>query len=139
MYLWARDILGKAGALVAAVAYTFATYRFRELYYQGNYAQFLAWSLYPWILFFFRRLSVSPSRSLLGAALLSYSALLLSHNISAMLFTPFLGLYVLWHSLANGRKPFAFYPLIALTGAIAVGAVFLVPALGRRGIRRCNP
>ncbi|MGH2541927.1 MAG: hypothetical protein ACRDIB_03970, partial [Ardenticatenaceae bacterium] len=88
------------------------------------------WSLYPWILFFFYRLASRPTRAYFLAALVSYSLLLMTHNISAMLFTPFLGLYVLWQAIAHRNTPFAFYPLVAFVGAIGVAAVFLVPALG---------
>ncbi|MDQ4077362.1 MAG: 6-pyruvoyl-tetrahydropterin synthase-related protein, partial [Chloroflexota bacterium] len=132
MYVWARDILGRAAALVAAVAYGFATYRFRELYFQGNYAQFLAWSLFPWVLFFFYRLSVRPSRRYLLGAFFSYALLLLTHNISAMLFSPLLGVYVLWHTWRNRRSRGRFYPLAALVAALGVGAIFLLPALAEK-------
>jgi hypothetical protein len=138
MYVWSRDVLGKTAALVAATAYGFATFRFRELYYQGNYPQFLAWSLYPWIFFFFRRLAVAPTRTSFLAALLSYAALLLSHNISVMLFSPFLGLYVLWHAIANRRNRFWYAPFVAMVGAIALAAVYLLPALAETGYTRVS-
>ena len=61
MYLWARTILGRFGAIVAAAAYAFAAFRFRELYFLGGYPQFLAWALYPIVLYFFLELARRPT------------------------------------------------------------------------------
>ena len=144
MYHWARPPLGPTGALIAAVAYTFAPYRFRELYFQGNYGQFLAWSLYPWILYFFQRLIQAPQRRYLLGATLSYAALLLTHNISTLLFTPLLGAYILWLTILNAKTQrrkdagfsttttflALFYPALAVLGSIGLAAVYLLPALG---------
>lgn len=128
MYLWAQDGVGKEGALVAAVAYTFATWRFRELFYQGNYQQFLAWSLYPWVLFFFHRLAWRPSRAYFLAATLSLAAVMLSHTISAMLFLPFVAAYAA--VLAAYYRERAWMRLMgaALVAALLV-AFFWLPAL----------
>lgn len=134
MYLWAKDIVGREGAIVASAAYTFATYRFRELYFQGNYAQFLAWSLYPWVLFFFRLLWENPRKLNFTGAVFSLMALLLSHNISAMLFGPVLLLYLTCVVFVGGDF-LRFYKnrLLVLIGALllawAGSAVFWLPAL----------
>ena len=95
MYLWAKDILGPHGAIVVAATYVFAAFRFRELYFLGGYAQFLAWALYPWILFFFFRLAVRRQPGDFAGAALSLAGLLLAHNISAMLFLFVFGPYTL--------------------------------------------
>ena len=131
MYTWARDVLGSEGGMVAAVAYTFAIFRFRELYFQGNYQQFLSWSIYPWALFFFHRLAKEPARRYFVGATLSYVAILLTHTISAMLFTPLLAAYGLW--LAAHYRQQAWRHLLA-AGVLAGGlaAIFLLPALAEQ-------
>ena len=48
-YRWARMFTGKAGALVAAAAYTYAPFRFHELWVQTNLSQFAAMALLPWL------------------------------------------------------------------------------------------
>ena len=62
MYNWAREHLSADAAFVAAAAYVLAPYRFRELYVQGNYPQFLAWSLFPWVVLTWRRLVIQGDR-----------------------------------------------------------------------------
>ena len=129
MYLWARDILGPHGAIVAAAAYAFAAFRFRELYFLGGYAQFLAWALYPWILFFFYRLAARRQAGYFVGAALSLAALLLAHNISAMLFLLVFGPYVLGLMIAFRReRAWLVLPVAGLCGA-ALAAVFWLPAL----------
>ncbi len=138
MYLWARDILSRAAAVVAAAAYTFAAYRFRELFIQGNYAQFVAWALFPWILYFWRRLVVEKGRAAFAGAVFSLTALLLAHNISAMLFAPFAAAYVLWQALAHrNARP---WPRLLIGAACAglMGLVFWLPALAETGYTRVH-
>ncbi|MCX7669946.1 MAG: 6-pyruvoyl-tetrahydropterin synthase-related protein [Anaerolineae bacterium] len=121
MYLWAKDILGRPAALVAATAYAFATFRFRELYVQGNYAQFLAWSLYPWILFFFHRLTRQPTPGRFIGAIASLAALLLAHNISALLLAPLLGAYLLGCMFVQRRVRRWRYTVLAALCALGIG------------------
>jgi hypothetical protein len=137
LYFWARDVISRESAIVAAAAYTFATYRFRELYFQGNYAQFLAWSLYPWVLFFFHRLWREPDRLSFAGAVFSLAALNLCHNISTMLFAPVLALYLVSlilleknHSRATLSR--AILLVSAIISAFAVSAIFWVPALAEQ-------
>ncbi len=137
MYFWARDIIGKEGAIVASAAYTFATFRFRELYFQGNYAQFLAWSLYPWVLFFFCRLRREPERLSFAGAVFSLAALILCHNISTMLFVPVLAFYLVCLIFLEENHPGttlsrALLLVSAIISACAISAIFWVPAIAEQ-------
>ena len=63
MYLFARNVLGERGALLAAAAYLYTPFRFREiLLYGGNYPQILAIGLFPWVLWAFERI-IADGRS----------------------------------------------------------------------------
>jgi hypothetical protein len=136
MYLWTRDLLGPRGAVLASAAYVFATFRFRELYFVGGYSQFLAFGLYPLVLYFFQRLAARPSRVHFLGAVLSLAAVLMSHNISAMLFAPVLGVYGLGMAIAYRRS--GAWRRLALAGALglAVSAVFWLPAVGEMRFTR---
>ncbi len=133
MYLWSRDLLGPQGAVVAAAAYTFAPFRFFELYFEGNYAQFLAWSLYPWVFYFFHRLAAKRARGAFAGAAFSLAALLLTHNISAMLFAPALAAYLLWLAFAYRAQHAWRYMGAAALCSLGLGAVFWLPALAEAG------
>ncbi len=96
MFLFARRVYGPYPALLAATVYVYAPYRLREAYIQGNYGQFLGLACYPLIFWAFHGLITDGRPRYLIASALSLAALLLSHNISAMLFAPLLALYLLF-------------------------------------------
>ncbi len=136
MYFWAKDPLGRVGALAAAAAYAFATYRFHALYFQGNYAQFLAWALYPWVLFCYQRLACRPSAAAFFGTVACFSALLLSHNISVMLFVPVAGAYLLYLAIAHRDQRAWLYLGLANLLALSIGLLFWAPALAESGFTR---
>ncbi|RME50343.1 MAG: hypothetical protein D6790_21370 [Caldilineae bacterium] len=141
-YVWTKEFLGSWGAIVAAAAYAFTPFRLRELYFQGNYAQFLAWSIYPFVLFSWYRLVRAPDRNAFWRASLSLAALLLAHNISALLMAPVLLSYVGLWSLKEIRERMQagdswrlavrclMGPLLAGVCAVFISAIFWLPALG---------
>lgn len=134
MYALARQWLGEAGSVLAAAAYTWSPFRLRELYFQGDFAQLLALGLAPVVLFALHRLlATGRFRHLLGATL-AVAALLLSHNISAMLLAPLVVTYGLYLAVT---LPFGWRSPALLAGALLAGgglaAFFLLPALGEMG------
>lgn len=129
MYMWAREYLSRTGAFLAATAYLFATYRFRELFVQGNYPQFFAWSLFPWIMFSFMRLVWYDKHRYMVYASISYSILALTHNISLMLFTPFLVLYVFWIASVKRKWRTLFSGIISIILGFGIASGFWIPAM----------
>ncbi len=138
MYLWARDVYGPRAAIVAAAAYAFATFRFRELYFLGGMAQFLSWSLFPLPFYFFRRLAPSPSRGYLIGAVLSLALVIMSHNIGAMLFTATFVPYAICLGVIYRRE--RAWRRLAVAGLVglALSAVFWLPALGEMAYTRVD-
>ncbi|MFQ5576518.1 MAG: 6-pyruvoyl-tetrahydropterin synthase-related protein, partial [Anaerolineae bacterium] len=138
MYLFARELFGGRGGLLAAAVYLYAPYRLREAYIQGNYGQFWGLAFYPLILWAFHRLVTTGRRRHIPAAALALAGLLLSHNISAMLFAPLFGLYLLLLIVKKG--PSGRPGLAAVGAAIALGlglsAFFWLPAFGEQGLIR---
>jgi hypothetical protein len=130
MYLFAREVLGAKPALLAAAAYVYTPFRFREaLIYGGNYPQILAIALYPWILWAFYKIIAQNKPRYIVAGALSYAGLMLSHNFHALIFTPLLlayALYLMWITKHWGRAKEAG---LALGLGLALSAFFWVPAL----------
>jgi len=149
MYVFAREIVGRKPALLAAAAYAYVPYRFKEAFVQGDYPQLLALALLPLIFWAFYKIIVTrkPGYIVVGACL--YGALIISHNITAMLTSPFLGLYIVWMTLSlaplsprggerNSRRNQVFGKnlisevlpaLAALALALGLTAFFWLPAL----------
>lgn len=97
-YLLARDLFGPQAGIVAAIAYAYAPYQFLDALLRGNIPESVALSLLPLILWAFRRLALNGQRRWFLISAFSLAALYLTHNISSLLFTPFLiaFLCVLW-------------------------------------------
>ncbi|MGC9467078.1 MAG: hypothetical protein ACP5HS_00670 [Anaerolineae bacterium] len=95
MGLWAGEVFTKPSArLLAVAAYTFAPFHLVNVYVRGDsMSEFYAFVWYPLILWALHRIAEHPrpGRILMGA--LSYGALILTHNVSAMIFSPFAILY----------------------------------------------
>jgi hypothetical protein len=96
MFLFARRIFGPGPALVAAAVYVYAPYRLREAYIQGNYGQFTGLAFYPLAFWAFHGLITDGRPRYLVAAALSLAGVLLSHNISSMLFAPLFAAYLIF-------------------------------------------
>lgn len=139
--------------LLAAVAYTTAPFHMVNVYVRGDsLAEFWAMAFYPLVLLAADGLRIADCRlrrknvALLG---LAYAGLILSHNISALIFSPFLLLYLLLkprppktqspgnrlHSLISTLQS----PFLGLLLAFALAAWFFVPALAEKGLAQLGP
>ena len=108
-YLGRRWLGSEWAGLLAAVAYTAAPFHMVNVYVRGDsLAEFWAMAWYPWVLLAAARLVVgggrwSPPATRIALFALAYAALILSHNISALIFSPFLLLYLLLEFVWGSR------------------------------------
>lgn len=129
-------------ALLASAAYTTAPFHLVNVYVRGDsLAEFWAMAFYPLTLWAAEALLERPNRRAWLALATSYAALVLSHNISALIFTPFLALYILlrlpWRAPA-WRTAFSAALTAGLLG-LALSAWFWLPAIGERGLVQLGP
>jgi hypothetical protein len=134
-YLWARDAFGKAGGLIAAVAYAYAPYTLYDAVWRGNLAESLALGALPWAFWRLRRLVQRGNRRNLALAALALAILVLSHNVTALVASLPPAVYGLSTWLAAGRSR---KTLGLLAGALALGlalsAFFWMPAFFERAL-----
>jgi hypothetical protein len=128
-YRLARDLFGARAGWIAALAYGLGPYVLLDVLRRGNLTESVALALLPWLLWSFRRLVLRGRRRDVVLAVLLLSALFLSHNISSLLFAPFLGGYAVllaWLHRERRAWPWAF---AAVALALAITAWFWFPAL----------
>jgi len=98
MYGLARRLLGRPGAVVAAVAYVYIPYRLVDVYVRAAFAEAFCFVWLPLVLWAFYELVQRPtaSRAILGG--LALAGLILTHSAMLLLFAPFFILYLafLW-------------------------------------------
>jgi hypothetical protein len=135
MNLWVSDIFDQPAGFVAAIAAMAAPYTLIDSLVRGNLPEAIALALMPLILWAFRRLLLRGGRKYFALAVLSLAALLLTHNISSLIFVPVLLVYifVLRGACSVKNAQITHYSLLvtlsALVLALALTAFFWLPAL----------
>ncbi len=141
-------------ALVPSVAYSFAPFHMVNVYVRGGLVSgFWAMAWYPWLLVSADALiNAKPGRRLraLVAFSLIFALLIVTHNISALIFVPFLGLYIVISLFVTHRNrqqhdrktPFWILVLMALGAGVlglALSAWFWLPALVEQSLAQLGP
>lgn len=93
MYFLAKYMWGKKGGLIAALFYTYAPYRAVDVYVRGAMGEAWAFVFLPLILLY--TLKVLDGEKKIIQLSLAIAGLLLSHNVSVVMFTPFYFVFLL--------------------------------------------
>ncbi len=152
MYAFVKRLFGREAGLVAAIVYIYTPYHLVDIYVRCAFSEFCAFVFLPLVLWSFLELVESGRIRWVAWAALSYAGLILTHNATAFLFTPFLGVYILFLLLkqmseARYRIPCALssgsYPLSnkvrvglvvgALVLALTLSAFFMLPMFSEMG------
>jgi len=138
MYLLARRFWGKLGGVVAAIFYIYSPYFALDLYVRGALAEAWALMFIPVCIFGFLRLGETGRKNYFLTAVLAYGGLILSHNITTMLFSMFLFLVVggYFIYLVLRKKGFGFFWLViwAIIVSFGVTCFFWLPAIAESGL-----
>lgn len=126
-----RWFASPTAALLASIAYTLAPFHLVNIYVRGDsIAEFWAMAFYPLLLW---AVDVAVERHTRWPLALAYAGLILSHNISAMIFSPFFLLYaaVRWGQTEQKRAS-ATSLLIGTAWGLALAAWFWLPAIAEQ-------
>jgi hypothetical protein len=141
MYVFVKRFWGSGAGLMSAVVYTYVPYRLLDIYVRCAFYEFCAFVFFPLILLFFLELVETGQRRYLALAGLAYAGLILTHVVTAFLFTPLLMAYVLWLVVRKAGASLrqwlrlSGFSLAAAVLALGLSAVFLLPvAVERRYI-----
>ena len=107
MALLARRVLRRPAAVALAVAaYTCAPFHMANVYVRGDsLSEFFAFVWYPLIVWALLAVAERPSLERVSYLAFSYGALILTHNLSAVLFSPFVALLGLWLWIEGAGVP----------------------------------
>lgn len=129
MFLFAQSLWGNFGGLISALFYVYAPYRAADVYTRGAVGEFTAFIFLPLILWAILEFIRQNKKKYLLFLSLSSAGLLLSHNITSLIFAPvavFWAIFLLWHyrkSRLFSQFTFAAFLSFALAG------FFILPVL----------
>lgn len=96
-YGYALDFLSRRAALLASVVYVYVPYHLVNAYYRGDLPEFFAMGWFPAILWAFGRVvrpgTLKQRLPYVVAAAMCYAMLVLTHNLSAYIYTGVLIIY----------------------------------------------
>ena len=143
MFLLATDLWGVAGGVISAIFYLWAPYHSVDVFVRGAMNEAWAFVWFPLIFWSLRRLVQSGKNKYLYWLSFSYAALLLTHNIMVMIFTPVLLLWALYCWWESGHWPWHDGHLFGkqvLAGfwSLALAAFFTIPILFEKKFTHIN-
>lgn len=133
MYIAAQSIWGKYGGFIAALFYLYAPYHAVDIYVRGDVAEFLAYAFIPLLLYGLSEYYKKEKYRYIVVTICAYAAIILSHNLTGLMITPFFGIEILCYGIAFYRKK-KFKQLANIFSipvfAVLVSAFYWLPALG---------
>ncbi len=140
MYFLGRRLFGRSAGLLASVLYTYVPYHLVDVYVRCDLAESFAYIFLPLTLLAMLDVVERGGRRAVALAGLVYAGLLLTHNGTALIFTPLLAGCVLLLLFRQGVTEgwgcagrSAGLALAAGLLGIGVSGFFLLPALLERG------
>lgn len=153
MYAFVRSWAGAQAAVVGALVYVYMPYHLLNLYVRANLAESMAFVWLPLCLWGARQAIVRPAYRWFVVLALGYAGLILTSNLVWVLFTPWLGLYMLvllliysrhvlapnrgeWFNRALGWARTAITPGLGILAGMGLAAIFWIPmALEQQYVR----
>ncbi len=123
MYKFLKVHTNEILALAGAVLYVYTPYRATDIYVRGAIGEIFAFIFPPLIALGISKISINGNKKWIGVLASGISGLILSHNIMAYMFTPFLALLVVVQRKNILKSVYGF----ALGGLISL--YFWLPAI----------
>jgi hypothetical protein len=129
MYLYAREIVGHFPAVIAAGVYTYFPYHLADTYLRGALAEAFAFVFLPLCLWAMHKLMRQGGPRYAILLSLSFAALIVTHNLTALVFTPVLVAYLLLLWFLTRRNRAALLAVVSLAVGFLLDAFYWLPVL----------
>ncbi len=132
MYIFCRKLFSQKSSFLAVAFYIWAPYRAVDLYVRGALSEAFAFIFFPLIFYASLLLSQKVTWARISFLSLSLGGLFLTHNVTTLIFLPFLFLWwlYLWIKQKNLKVVLPFFFSFAL--GLGLSATFLLPAVLER-------
>ena len=124
MYLLAKEFWGKTGGILAAVLYTYAPYHALDIFVRGALSESFSLAILPYLWLSLYILVKKPSVRRMLATSIFLFLLLTTHNISTLIYFPFIFLWVVYWIIY--LKRWRSIKLIIFAGVLGLGFSFFL-------------
>lgn len=135
MYQFVKELFGKLPALVSAIFYIYFPYRFVNLYRRGSFGEAVGLMFVPLIFWLILKMAKETKAKYLVLISLSLAALITVHNVQALIFFPFILLFmgVLLIITRQKKEKLFLSFLLSLFLTLGLACFFWLPAFLERG------
>ncbi len=132
MFFLGKSLWGNWGGLVSSVFYTYAPYRAMDVYNRGAAGEFWSLVFFPLIFWAIYKLFKEERRIYLIWLAVAIGGLLLAHNISSMIFLPFVACWSLLSLFIYKKWSVIPKLLLAAVWGVGLAAFFVLPMIFER-------
>lgn len=129
MYLFANQFWGKIGGVVCSIIYMYAPYHAVEIYVRGDVSEFFAYAFIPLVFYMIWQVYTTQKYAYFVGGCIAYAGLILSHNLTTLMVTPFLMAYIFLFFFIEKKKEKLLLPSLVFLGGIAFSAWYWLPVL----------
>ncbi len=135
MYLLSKEFFGKKGALFSSALYILAPFHAVEIYVRGDFAENFAYALIPLLFYGLFKIYKDYKWKYIVITAIGYAGIILSHNLTAMMVSPFALLFIIYIVLRERKNKLNY--LVKSVGALIIGIMFssfyVIPAIFEMG------
>ncbi len=125
MYFLAKEFWGKIGGIVSAAFYVYAPYHALDIYVRGDIGEVYAYSFIPLVFYSLFKFFKTNNFLFIILGSLSYAGIISSHNLSALMISPFIILAALILFLMNKKILIFLIPILG----ILLASFYFLPTL----------
>lgn len=137
MYFLAREFWGEVGGILSALFYVYAPYHAIDIYVRGAVGEFWAMAFLPLVFYGLYKLIQKKKWPWVVISSLAYAAVILSHNLTAIitvLFVFLIGLVLFIFS--KKKKELVINCLLFIVLALGLSAFYWLPALSEMNLTK---
>jgi hypothetical protein len=132
MFVATRKMFGASVNALPAVVYQIIPFHLWNIYIRGTFAEFFAFVWFPLIILFLNKTIESRDRNAVIGLSVSYAGLILTHLVSAYIFSIVIGLYFIYNFFFLKKKKMLLQPLFSLALGLGLSSIYLMPVIFER-------
>jgi len=129
MYFLGKEFWGKSGGILSALFYMYAPYHAVDIYVRGDVAEYWAYVFIPLVFLGLWKIYKEEKWRYVVLAAVSFALIVISHNLTAMIVSPFLALFTLYLIFKAKKRKTTLYLLAIFTIGILLSAFYWLPAV----------